>query len=163
MSLGLYHVVTPSEASLELVKYSQVHMSLVLYHVVAPSEARLELVYQLLGMYRVGGVRSAQVWFRKKILLSYFPPILFVCVFHGSLQLAKSHVRETHPWRFNGFNLETCEPRSYFTNSNLASLGATTCYKPRDIKTQGLLNLAAWGLDLSEFRSLLYKPFRSDV
>ena len=33
----------------------------------------------------------------------------------------------------HGTNLETFEPRSYFTDCNLASLGATACYKPRDI------------------------------
>ena len=56
-------------------------MSLGLYHVIAPSEARLESVYYLLGTYRVGGVRSAQVWFeKKKTLFTYFSPILFMCI-----------------------------------------------------------------------------------
>ena len=59
-------------------------MSLDLYHVVAPSEARLELVYELLGTYRVTGARSARVWFRNKILLFYFIPMTFICIFFCS-------------------------------------------------------------------------------
>ena len=46
----------------------------------------------------------------------------------------------------HGTSLETYEPRSYFSNSNLASLGATTWYKTRDIWTYGLLNSATRGI-----------------
>ena len=56
-------------------------MSLGLYHIVAPSEARLEVAYQLQCINEVGGARSALVWFRKKVMFSYFFPILFISIF----------------------------------------------------------------------------------
>ena len=36
-----------------------------------------------------------------------------------------------HSELLHGKNLETSEPKSYYTDSNLASLGATTSHKPR--------------------------------
>ena len=70
-------------------------------------------------MYQVGGARSARVWFRKKMLFSYFSPILFIYIFTcGNV----SNILSTHrcsPDRhsfcsnitYHGYNLYW---RSYF-------------------------------------------------
>ena len=59
----------------------------------------------------------------------YFaPPTRYVPIGANILTL-----NSLHSELLNGASLETCEPRSYFTNSNLVWLGVIACYKLGDV------------------------------
>ena len=55
-------------------------MFLGLYHVVVPSEMSLDLVLKFLGAYQVRGEQSSRVWAYKNLLF-YFISYMFICIF----------------------------------------------------------------------------------